>query len=43
MLFKYTGATWLFKYDVGLSTYTELGGKLVGTGYAGPPEQGNIK
>ena len=36
------GATWLFRYDSASGNYTQLGTKLVGTGYQGSinPEQG---
>lgn len=35
LLFHSTGATWIFKFNTVSSRYTQLGGKLVGTGYVG--------
>ncbi len=36
------GATWVFQYNDGSGGYTQLGSKLVGTGYEGSfnPQQG---
>lgn len=41
---NYFGATWVFRYD-GHDAYTQVGQKLVGTGYQGPftPLQGKSK
>ena len=35
------GATWVFQYNDGSGGYTQLGSKLVGTGYEGNPLQGS--
>ncbi len=32
---NFVGATWVFQYNTGTGNYTQLGEKLVGSGYEG--------